>query len=89
MELRQAIDKAIGRTALAMEHSDFIAESCAESVLFKDKVLTPFDELDKIKKVTLTDIKQVASEVFEESRLNLSLVGPFKDEDQFKQSLKI
>ncbi len=88
-ELQQAKDKAIGRTALALEHSDFIAETCAESVLFKDEVLTPAQELDKIKKVTLTDILKVASEVFDSSKLNMAVVGPFKDPEPFKKLLKI
>lgn len=89
LELRQAVDKAIGRTALALEHSDFIAESLAESVLFQNKVLTPLDRLDKIKQVTLTDILQVANEVFDEKRLNLAVVGPFKDPEPFQKILKL
>ena len=89
LELRQAVDKAIGRTALALEHSDYIAESLAESVLFQNQVLTPLDRLDKIKKVTLTDILQVASEVFDEKRMNLAVVGPFKDSEPFKKLLKL
>ncbi|MBX4189968.1 insulinase family protein [Candidatus Parcubacteria bacterium] len=89
LELRQAIDKAIGRTALALEHSDTVAEVFAEKALFMDKVLTPDEELDKIKKVTLADIMQVASEVFDESKLNLALVGPFTDEAPFKNILKL
>lgn len=89
LELRQAIDKAIGRTALALEHSDYIAESLAESVLFQNQVLTPLDRLDKIKKVTLTDILQVASEVFDEKRMNLAVVGPYKDSEPFKKLLTL
>lgn len=89
LELRQAVDKAIGRTALALEHSDFIAETCAESVIFKNEVLTPLQELDKIKKVTLTDVLQVASEVFDESKLNLAVIGPFKDQQPFLELLKV
>lgn len=89
LELRQAIDKAIGRTALALEHSDYIAESTAESLIFYDKILTPEEELDKIKKVTLADIMQVASDIFEDKNLNLALIGPFKEEEPFKEILKI
>ena len=89
LELRQAVDKAIGRTALALEHSDFIAESCAESVLFKNEVLTPVQELDKIKKVTLADILGVASEVLDGSKLNLAVIGPFKDPEPFNHLLAL
>jgi predicted Zn-dependent peptidase len=89
LELRQAVDKAIGRTALALEHSDYIAESLAESVLFQNQALTPLDRLDKIKKVTLTDILQVAGEVFDDKRLNLAVVGPFKDSEPFKKLVTV
>ncbi len=89
LELRQAIDKAIGRTALALEHSDYIAESLAESILFQNQVLTPLDRLDKIKKVTLADIQGVAAEIFEAKRLNLAIVGPFKDPEPFRKLLTL
>ncbi|MBI2064420.1 MAG: insulinase family protein, partial [Candidatus Yanofskybacteria bacterium] len=88
-ELQQAKDKAVGRMALALEHSDYIAESVAESLIFHNKILTPDEELDKIKKVTLADIMQVASDVFDNNKLNLALVGPFKEAEPFKKTLKL
>jgi len=51
--------------------------------------LTPEDELAKIKAVTLADIKSVADEIFTEDRLNLAMVGPFKDSEPFKKLLVI
>ncbi|HZZ99619.1 MAG TPA: pitrilysin family protein [Candidatus Paceibacterota bacterium] len=89
LELRQAIDKIIGRTALALEHSDFVAQSVAESMLFRNEVLTPAQELDKIKKVTLSDIMQIASEMFDNAKMNLALVGPFKEAEPFENLLSI
>ena len=88
LELQQAKDKAVGRTALALEHSDYIAESVAESLIFHDRILTPDEELDKIKKVTLADIMQVASDIFDNDKLNLALIGPFKEAEPFKKILK-
>ena len=88
-ELQQAKDKAVGRMALALEHSDYVAESVAESLIFHNKILTPDEELDKIKKVTLADIMQVASDVFDGSKLNLALIGPFKEVEPFKKVLKL
>ena len=89
LELRQAVDKAIGRTALALEHSDYVSESVAESLIFYNKILTPEEELDKIKKVTLADIMQVASDIFKDENLNLALIGPFKEKEPFREILKI
>ena len=89
IELRQAIDQVIGRTALGLEHSDRVADVFAEPVLYFGKVLTPEEELDKIKKVTLSDIMEVASDIFDENKLNLALIGPFEDNQKFKSLLKI
>ncbi|HYU65008.1 MAG TPA: pitrilysin family protein [Candidatus Paceibacterota bacterium] len=88
-ELHQAIDQIIGRTALALEHSDAVAETYADPVLFQGKVLTPEEELDKIKKVTLADIMQVTSDIFQNEKLNLALIGPFDDSSQFEKLLKV
>ena len=86
-ELQRAIDQTVGRTDLAMESSNFLAQVCADSVLFEGKVLTPEEELAKIKAVTREDITAVAQEVFKEDRLNLALIGPFKDAESFKKLL--
>ncbi|MEK7217663.1 MAG: pitrilysin family protein [Patescibacteria group bacterium] len=88
-ELKRAIDRTIGSTALALEHSDFLAQNLGVSVLFENKVLTPEDELVKIKAVTLENIKSVIKEVFKEDRLNLALIGPFKDTEPFKKLLTL
>ncbi|MBX4211710.1 MAG: insulinase family protein [Candidatus Yanofskybacteria bacterium] len=88
-ELRRAIDQIIGRTSLALEHSDNVAEAYADPILFENKVLTPEEELDKIKKVTLTDIMEVASDIFQNNKLNLALIGPFEDKKPFEELLKL
>ncbi len=88
-ELKRAIDRTIGGTALALEHSDFLAQNLGGSVLFENKILTPEDDLDKIKAVTLEDIKSVVDEIFKEDKLNLAIVGPFKDSEPFKKLLTL
>jgi predicted Zn-dependent peptidase len=88
-ELQQAKDNAEGSMALGLEHSDGVAMSYADSVLFHKKVLTPEEELDKIKRVTLEDVRKVAQEIFNDKKLNLALIGPFEDGEPFKQILKL
>ena len=87
-ELQRAKDQIEGSMALGLEHSDAVAETYAESLIFHNKVLTPEEELDKMKKVTLEDVLEVASEIFDDKKLNLSLIGPFEKEDEFKEILK-
>ncbi len=88
-ELQQAKDNAEGGIALGLEHSDGVAMSYADSVLFHKKVLTPEEELAKIKKVTLREVNQVAKDIFINKGLNFALIGPFKEDKPFKDILKI
>lgn len=88
-ELQQAKDNAEGGMALGLEHSDGVAMSYADSVLFYNKVLTPEEELGKIKAVTLDEIHQVAKDIFENSKMNLALIGPYKDSEVFKKILSL
>ena len=88
-ELQRAKDQTVGHMALALERSDTVASICASGLLFRDKVLTPEEELVKIKAVTHDDILHVASEVFREDKANLALVGPFKESEPFRSLLKI
>ena len=88
-ELQRAKDNISGSMALGLEHSDAVANAYAGPVLFEDKVLTPEEELVKIKKVTLKEVYQVAKDVFDNKKLNLAVIGPFKDEEPFKKILRI
>lgn len=88
-ELKQAKDNAEGSMALGLEHSDGVAMSYADSVLFHKKVLTPEQELGKIRRVTMEQVHQVAKDVCGDSRLNLAVIGPFKDSSKFTEILKL
>lgn len=88
-ELRHAKDQIEGSLAISLENSKTVSQAYAWPVLFENKVLTPEEELAKIKKVTLSDIMEVSSDIFTEKKMNLALIGPFKSEGEFKSLLKI
>jgi len=88
-ELQDAKDHINGGMALFLEHSDNVASAYASPILFENKVLTIEDKLAKINAVTLEDIGGVAKDIIKNDRLNLALIGPFKDPEPFKQILKI
>lgn len=88
-ELQRAKDKATGRLALALEHSDAVAEAYANPILYENKVLTPEGELAKIQAVTAEQVHSVAREIFTDNKLNLALIGPFSDESRFRDELHI
>lgn len=88
-ELQKAKDYLEGHLTMALENSRAVAQTYAAPVLFENKVLTPEEELAKIKAVTLEDVLKVAKDIFREDKLNFSVIGPFKDEQIFKNLLKI
>ncbi|MEK7121451.1 MAG: insulinase family protein, partial [Patescibacteria group bacterium] len=88
-ELQRAKDNISGSMALGLEHSDAVANAYAGPVLFENKVLTPEEELVKIKKVILQEVHNVAKEVFDNAKLNLAVIGPFEDDKIFKRILNI
>ncbi len=88
-ELQKAKDKSEGGLAIMLENSRAVAQTYAWPVLFENKVLTPEEELAKIKAVTAEEIQALAQEIFRPDRLNLALIGPFKDAEPFKQLLTL
>lgn len=86
-ELRKAKDNYIGKSALILESSHAQASFYAEQELLEGKVLTPKQLYAKIEKVTLSQIKSVAADIFKPQRLNLALIGPYEGTDKFKQLL--
>jgi len=54
-----------------------------------NKILTLEEKFSKINKVTVDDIQRVAKDIFKPEKLNLALIGPFKDKKRFEKILKI
>jgi len=88
-ELRKAKDYIKGRAVLNMEGSDEQAPFFAFQELLENRILTLEEKLAKIEKVTANDIQRVAKDIFQPKKLNLALIGPFKDKKRFEKLLKI
>jgi predicted Zn-dependent peptidase len=88
-ELKKAKDYLKGKTTLLLESSDAQASFYAAQEILEKKILTPKEVFKKIDKVTPEDILKVAKEIFRPEKLNLALIGPFKDKTKFQKLLKI
>ena len=88
-ELKKAKDYIKGKMALTLETSDAQAFFYGFQELLKKEILTPEEIYKKIDKVTEDDILKIAREIFRPEKLNLALIGPFKDKTKFQQLLKI
>lgn len=88
-ELRKAKDYIKGSSLLEMESSDEQASFIGFQELLTKKVLTLESKFAKIEAVTVNDIQRVAKDLFRLEKLNLALIGPFKNKSKFEKLLKI
>ncbi len=88
-ELQKAKDYTRGTALISMESPDEQASFYASQELLTGEILTLEEKLDKINKVTVNDIARVANDIFKPEKLNLALIGPFKEKDKFNKLLKI
>jgi predicted Zn-dependent peptidase len=88
-ELSKAKENLKGNTILNLESSYFQALFYGEQELLKNKILTPRQIFNRIDKITPKDIQRVAQDIFVPEKLNLAIIGPFKDEQRFRTILKI
>lgn len=87
--LKKAKDFIKGKIALQIENVHQVASMFASQLLLENRIETPQQYLEKINKVTLDDLKKVANELLKTQRLNLALIGPFKNKERLLKLLKI
>jgi predicted Zn-dependent peptidase len=87
-ELKKAKDNIKGKLALELEASEARVSFYAGQELLEGRILTPNKIYKKIDKITENDILKVAKEIFQPQKLNLALIGPFKDKAKFQRLLK-
>ncbi|HUV43173.1 MAG TPA: pitrilysin family protein [Patescibacteria group bacterium] len=86
-ELKKAKEFLKGKMVLALEDSFNVASRYAAQLLLEKKIRTPEETMRLIDKVTVADVQRVAKAIFKPEKLNLALIGPYKDEDRFKKLL--
>ncbi|MEK7600383.1 MAG: pitrilysin family protein [Patescibacteria group bacterium] len=75
-ELKRAKDNMEGSLVLGLEHSDTVADAYAMSWLLDTIILTPAQELDKLKAVTSEEVRAAMREVLAPERAAFALIGP-------------
>jgi predicted Zn-dependent peptidase len=87
-ELKKAKDYIKGKMVLGLEASDALASFYGSQELLKNEIITIEEVFKKIDKVKSSDITRVARGIFRNDKLNLAIIGPFKNDKQFKEILK-
>ncbi len=88
-ELNKAKEFSIGHLFLGLESSDDFTTFYGFQELFHKKIIGPEEWVKKIKKITARDVQKMAKEIFKTSKMNLAVVGPFKNKKKFLPLLKI
>ncbi len=88
-EIKKAKDWLQGRLRLGLETSDELASWIGLQELLRKEILTPEQIFSKIKAVSQADLQRVARDIFRPEKLNLALIGPFKDKERFEKLLKL
>ncbi|MDP2696189.1 MAG: pitrilysin family protein [bacterium] len=88
-ELRRAKDSLSGRLILGLETSDALAMFYGGQEVMKEKIVTPKEILQKIRLVTPEEVKAVAKYIFQNNKLNLSVIGPYKNSAKIAGLLRL
>jgi len=88
-ELRKAKDYMIGNMYLGLESSSAQANFFGFQEIMKEKIKTPKELEKEIEKITAEDLFKVAKEIITNKRLNMAIVGKYKDAERFKNILKV
>ncbi len=87
-ELNKVKECMIGNMKLSLESSDDIANFYGGQELLKKEIKKAEDKAKEIRKVTAKEIQTLAKNIFQDKKLNLALIGPFQDKDNFTKILK-
>jgi len=87
-ELDKAKSYLKGKMTLRLEDSEEHAHLLARQELLLNEIHTPEEITNTLDAVTLDEINQLAAKIFEEKKLYLSLIGPYKEEEEFLELLK-
>jgi predicted Zn-dependent peptidase len=77
-ELRRAKDQLRGGMLLSMETPRHRMSRMARNELYFGRLISPDEVIADVERVSLDDIRRVANQVFDTSRMTMTVVGPVK-----------
>ena len=87
-EVTKAKSHIVGATVLQFEDPQTVAQFYAGGKLLQNTLETVDEKLDKLKAVTLDDVRAVAKRLIQPNELFFALIGPQKNEDKFEKILR-
>jgi len=87
-ELNKVQEFLIGNMKLSLESSDDIANFYGGQELLKRELKSSEEKAKEIRKVTADQIQALSKDIFKNEKLNLALIGPFKEKSKFTKLLR-
>lgn len=87
-ELQKAKSIIIGRMDVALEDTSNLAEFYCRQYLLQNRIITPEEKKNIINKVTLDEVNDIINKVIDFNKINLAVIGPYKDDVKFKELLR-
>jgi len=88
-EIKKVKDYLVGNMYLELESSDELANFYGMQEVLKKMEVSPQEFAKKIRAVTPAEVKGVANRIFTNDRLNLALIGPFRDNKEFSRGFRL
>lgn len=87
-ELKKSKDHLIGNFILGLEGSDELASYYGGQEIITKKPIEPIEVIGRVKAVKAEEIMAVAKFIFQNSKLNLAIIGPYKESEGFRKILR-
>jgi predicted Zn-dependent peptidase len=88
-ELQRTKDLRKGRLLMGLEDSRSVASWIGSQELTYGEIRTPEEVMGKIDAVTVPEVQELSREIFRDDRLSLALVGPYDDEQPFRDLMRL
>jgi predicted Zn-dependent peptidase len=88
-EMQKAKEYIKGKGVLALEDNQVRLDWFLERAAFYSKIETPEEIFKKIDAVKTSDVQKVSRELFQNKKMTLAVIGPYKSEKEFKKLLKV
>jgi len=86
-ELKKAKEYLKGKLKIDLEDSQDVAHNYVDSLLLEGKVRTPQEIIKGVEAVTGADVVRLAREILKPEKMNLVVIGPYKQAAQFEKLL--
>lgn len=80
-ELEMAKDCFRGRLALTFDKPQEVLGSALEDSLFREKIYSPEEMIKNVEKVSLSEVRKLAAEIFKKENMSIAVVGDYKKLD--------